>query len=711
MTKEEWTDIFFLISPTHPDIIRLIFAGMKIRISSIIFLICLSGVAFLYNYHNIFFYRPQSVHKWRQSDCASIALNYYQQGMRFFHPETHNLTSDGGTSGKCFTSEIPLLYFAAGGLYTIFGYHEYLYRILNTLLFFLGLFYLFRIFRMFLPGFFWPASLTLLFFTSPVLIYYGNNFLSNTSSLAFALAGWYYFLNYLTLERTRCLFISLLFFLLAAALKITSLISLIAISVVFILEKSGLNISGSKPIFRKPGAFIYPFLFIMVFMTAWLYFVRSFNQEHECFYFSTTVFPVWSLEDSEIQRVIKNVRNIWYAQYYHPSVFILLLTSIGLLIFQVRKTSRFLLIAVLLLISGTILYILLQFMTFADHDYYVIDLYILPAIILITTADLLNREYPRILHSRIIKVMFTGLLVFNINYGAKEIRNRYGDWIKDRQQETLFEISTVLRENGISWQDTVISVPDGSHVSLYLMNLKGWTEFTDPKFNRSEWERYNQDSAGIQQSIAKGASFLIINGISEVYYKPYLQYYCKHLVTEYKGVMVFDLRKVEKNFILPDRVPLTEYFCDAEIVDSSGLTLIDPWNRHSFGSSSARSDSVSHSGRYSLKTDLTNRFAFTIKPGDLKAGESFLVNVWRYAPLNDNSTLAATVNEASFYLTRIKSLQKDESGWEEIAMEFFITPGMEGHSVTIYAFNPGPDPVYFDDFRVIRYKSVEPQVK
>jgi hypothetical protein len=66
---------------------------MKIKYSIILFLVVLIRVAYYYDYQTIAFKRPQSVHKWRQSDCASIALNYHQGGMNFFVPETHNLTS------------------------------------------------------------------------------------------------------------------------------------------------------------------------------------------------------------------------------------------------------------------------------------------------------------------------------------------------------------------------------------------------------------------------------------------------------------------------------------------------------------------------------------------------------------------------------------------------------------------------------------------
>ena len=107
---------------------------------SLVFLVILASMSLAYSYQEILFKRPQSVHYWRQADCASLALNYYQHGMNFFEPQTHNLTSNGGKSGNTCTSEVPLLYYSVAVLYHLFGYHEYIYRLLNTLLFFTGLF-------------------------------------------------------------------------------------------------------------------------------------------------------------------------------------------------------------------------------------------------------------------------------------------------------------------------------------------------------------------------------------------------------------------------------------------------------------------------------------------------------------------------------------------------------------------------------------------
>jgi len=204
---------------------------------ALLFAALLGVVALYYNYQEIVFKRPQSIHKWRQADGASLALNYYKGGMHFFQPRVHNLTSDGGRSGAASTSEMPVLYYTVACLYKVFGYHEWIYRGLNTLIFFMGLLFLFRTLLYILKDMYWAAAIPLLLFSSPVIVYYANNFLVNSSALAFTLVGWYYFMRFLFENEKKWIYRSLIFFFLAGAFKVTALLSLIAIMGIYILEK------------------------------------------------------------------------------------------------------------------------------------------------------------------------------------------------------------------------------------------------------------------------------------------------------------------------------------------------------------------------------------------------------------------------------------------------------------------------------------------
>ena len=91
----------------------------------IIFFTIFITLFFIYDFDNISFLRPQSVHQWRQCDCLSQSLNYYQDNNSFWQPQMNYLGKDD--TGKT-ASDFPLLYFSAAKLWKLFGYHEYIYR-------------------------------------------------------------------------------------------------------------------------------------------------------------------------------------------------------------------------------------------------------------------------------------------------------------------------------------------------------------------------------------------------------------------------------------------------------------------------------------------------------------------------------------------------------------------------------------------------------
>lgn len=681
---------------------------MKKYYPNILFVILLLVVSYYYNYHEIAFKSPQSVHKWRQSDCASIALNYYQNGMDFFHPETHNLTSDGGTSGKCCTSEIPILYYSVASFYKVFGHHDFIYRIFNTLLFFLGLYFLFRLLNYVLKDVFWAIALTLLFFTSPVLVYYGNNFLSNSSSLAFSIIGWYYFVRFYFESKQKWFLISMLVFLIAAAFKVTALFSVFAIAGIYGLEGLGLTkFKENGQLFRKSVGYLIPLLSIFIIVGSWIIYAHNYNLKHDCTYFSTTIFPIWDLNRTEIISVLEKIKNIWVEQYFHKSVLLFLLVCFLFIVSFFKKNKKLFLFSVIFIFAEVIVYILLQFLTFADHDYYVIDMYILPVLIVVTTFEVLKTHFNKVFRSPILKVIFAVFLFFNIYNAHQKINGRYEGWMNNfSENKDLYSITPYLRQIGISSDDTVISIPDGSHVSLYLMNQKGWTEYTDARFNKGNPRPYNQDSAGIQHSIDKGAKYLIVNGIKELYNKPYLQSYCTHLAGNYNNVLIFNLKNGSRNFNLTKQTIDQKLTCSAEILSSDMQLFRSETDRVFFQNGVTRSDEFVHNGTYSSKLNASSPYGMTVKFNDLKNGESLAIRVWRKSIDKSKGALIASSSTFKYYNNEYEILETDSAGWEQLSMEIFITPEFVNQELVIYLYNPGADPVYFDDLEIIRYQSI-----
>jgi len=681
---------------------------MKKHRLSILFLLLLSIISYYYNYHEIIFKRPQSVHKWRQSDCASLALNYYQDGMNFFTPETHNLTSDKGTSGKCSTSEIPILYYTVAALYSIFGYHEYIFRLFNTMLFFSGLFYLFKLFLYLLKDGFWSVSISILFFTSPVLIFYGNNFLSNSAALAFSIIGWYHFVRFIFEKQPKWFYFSMLFFLIAGFLKVTALLSFFAIAGILLLEYTGLvKLKKNEKIFNQPLKYFFSIVTVVLLIGSWLIYARYYNQKHDSTYFSTTTFPIWNLDKDGILTVLERIRNIWLEQYFHFTVFVFIGICFVFLAINYKKNSRIFNLSILILLFEVIAYINLQFWTFADHDYYTIEMYILPVIVVSAAFYVLKSSFSKVFNSFLLKTGFAIFLLFNIWYGHKINMERYDGWMNDYDSnKDIYTITPFLRAHGISSKDTVISIPDASHASLYLMNQKGWTEYTDARLNRGEKIRYNQSKEGIKRSIKKGAQYLIINNIEELYKKTYLQEFCNYLLGYYNNVLVFDLKADSKNFDLKERSILKHYYCGAELLSENGQTFISILDSVIFNNGNTQSKEIARSGKFSSQLNTDSPYGMTIRFSELQQGESFRISVWRKTEGDLQGGIIASNASNSFYRNQYKVVERDSAGWEKLEMEFFISKELVGEEIGIYLYNPNKEVVCFDDFEIIRYKSV-----
>lgn len=676
---------------------------------SFYFVFSLLALAIFYNYQEISFKKPQSIHKWRQADGASLALNYYQHGMHFFHPQTHNLTSDGGQSGAACPSEVPILYFGVALLYKLFGYHDFIFRILNTLLFFLGLCYLFKIFQYLLKDTLWSLLLSVLFFTAPVLVYYGNNFLSNTGALSFAIIGWYFFIKYYFERKYKLLYTACTLFFIAACFKLTSLISLLSILAVVLLNQSNqIRLDRTEKLIKSFRPFLLYNVFLLTLLAIWIFYARSYNTTHDSSYFSTTTFPIWSLSPVEIKGVLENIQTLWLDQYFHPSVILLLSACLVFLIWNRKKNIS--LINLLLAFIGIqiIAFILLQFWTFADHDYYVIDLYIFPMLILLFTAYAINNQFPQVFQSKYLKIGFTVFILFNVVYARQEINTRYSEPINDFESNAaIYSITPYLRQIGIHAEDRVISIPDFSHASLYLMNQKGWTEYTDARFNIGSKIPYNQDSAGIQLSISRGAKYLIINGISEIHKKPYLKSFCKNLKGRYQNVFIFDLLATENNFNPDAREVLKKYNCDAEHLTQDGNFFQSTVDSVLFEFGQTQTKEQAHSGMNACKLDELNPYGMTLKIPQIKSGFIFEITVWRKASENSKSTLIASSEPNPFYSGNYKIIEREPSGWVKLKMEFEISPSLAGQELKIYTYNPDKQVVYFDDLEVICYKMIE----
>lgn len=664
----------------------------------LIFSICLIGLGIHYNYNEIFNYKPQSIHKWRQTDCTSIALNYYQHGMNFFKPELHSQLSDARTTGYA-VSEFPILYYIVAILYKIFGYDESVYRIFFTLIAFLGLFYLFKLFRLFVKDVFFSIVVPLIFLTSPIYIYYANNFLVDIPALSFAIMGWYYFFLFYFEKINKYFVIAAIVFLFAGLIKITALMSFIVIFIIFLNERLKIISAWNFNVFKnKSKSYIIMFASVFILVASWYLYAIYYNSIHGTGIFSTQTWPLWSLDAETIHVIIKDIKEFWNTQYFNISVLLFLLMSFVIIIIKVKKQIPILIFITCILFIGIVLFVILWFFAMS-HDYYYLNLMVLPVFILITLFSYIENHELNFSKSFSLKLFFLLFLIYNVNYAKNQLGYRYSNqcWYNDYDNyKSLVNIKSYLKSIGVKPNDRIISLPDFTpNYSLYLMNQPGWTNFGD----------LNNDSISIQKNISVGAKYLIVTDENTNKFK-YLKSFKYHQVGQFNKIYIYKLDGKADDSYMKSRI-IQEIYFDAEktIIDEN--YFINAFNNSRlFPVGGFQSSDCFHAGKMSLMLTKSMIYSPTFVFNNIKKNDEFRIVFWKKGN-SINSSLVAGFNDPSIFYknTNESNFNIEENNWKRYSIEFSIPTQPKDSILNIYFWNPDGENVYFDDLKILRYKA------
>src|SRR6059058_64372 len=152
---------------------------------------------------------------WRQSDVASIARNFGENGFRFAYPQIDWAGSAPGYVG----TEFPILPFVAAICYKFAGVHEWIGRSQAVICFAFSLPFFFLLVREIFGS---TAAVWATFFYSfaPLNIFAGRSFMPGVPSLSLSIVGLYFFLRWIDNGKLA------LFFLAAIATSVALLIKL-----------------------------------------------------------------------------------------------------------------------------------------------------------------------------------------------------------------------------------------------------------------------------------------------------------------------------------------------------------------------------------------------------------------------------------------------------------------------------------------------------
>ncbi len=493
-----------------------------------IVLLCIVAFAFVAGDGiRIIQYPPRSFHTFRQSDCLAYTKTYYQHNKGLFSPACYNLI---GKDGRV-VSEFPVLYYLSAKLCQLFGFQYWIIRGVTVLCYLMGLFYLFLCARMWLKRTIPALFPVVILATSPFYFYYAVNYLPNVPAISFSFIGLYYLLRYQETSIRRYLLPATAFMVLATLLKPTDggLIWM-AYTGVMAISYWKKKVDTRQILSLTIGSVI-----IAAGIVSWYLFVKNYNNTYGNNINLQGVYPIWEMTWNDIRLTFtERIMGLWLDNFQHKLLLLLLCGCMVVYVVKWRSINSFLRTFTLFVLLGSVVYTILWYKAYGDHDYYQLIL-VIPAVFVVISALSSYNNNTVLKTSKksqyAANVVLIGLMIMSVYHNQYMQLDRYSDTNSSWNNANIYEVEPYLREIGITKDDIVLSVPDGSpNISLVAFGNRG---FTSDLFGRN-----NYTPAYCKTN---GAKYMIITNREYVHDSNYIDYTTK-LIGQYKDIYIFDIR-------------------------------------------------------------------------------------------------------------------------------------------------------------------------
>jgi len=442
--------------------------------------IVLLGILFQINYINDF---PSHIHAWSQSDRYALSLGFVNNDLDFFKPETFSLLKNNQNpadwkypSTESITAvNLPIHDYIPAIFMKITGDRSpWFFRLYILLYAFVGLFFLYKLSYLWTKSFYPSIFIVIFTATSPVFVYYQGGFLPTIPSLSNAIIGIYFYSKYLFKQKHKYFNLSLLFLSLAALSRTPFAIPLIALLIlefVRVLKKESKFIPKIIPVL------------ISVLIILFYFFYNNFLTAKFGSIFLNNILPARSFD--EAVEIIKQIKENWSTQYFSSLHYIILAASLlgaGYILISKKQSSQkersFFLLLVVLIFIGCIAFALLMLRQFINHDYYFLDTFFLPTILLLIITLSFFPIKNTILINRLSKVTMLLICIPFIIYASNSQKERRvtGHW--DRTTATINNFKNsehFLDSIGIPGNAKMLVIDAyATNIPLILMNRKGF---------------------------------------------------------------------------------------------------------------------------------------------------------------------------------------------------------------------------------------------
>jgi hypothetical protein len=141
---------------------------------------------------------------------------------------------------------------------------------------------------------------------------------------------------------------------------------------------------------------------------------------------------------------------------------------------------------------------------------------------------------------------------------------------------------------------------------------------------------------------------------------------------------------------------------------SCDIENINKGKGHLLFSNNMKADTLTHissekfrSGGHSIKLTKENPYGLNCHFSNINLLTCIQASVWR-SPNGITGNIVASCG-TDFYQSSNTLIEKDSAGWEKLQLNFVVPNVVKTSDFSVYVWNSGPDPVYFDDLIIRKW--------
>lgn len=692
---------------------------------------------------------PSHIHAWAQSDRYALAVGFTNNNLNFFKPQNliYNHLFPGDFTVPSDRTEtavyFPIHDYIPAIIMKVFKDDSpWIFRTYILLYSFLGLYVLFRLGYLLTGNEFRSLFVVIFGATSPVFVYYQAGFLPTIPSLANVIIGIYFYAKYRESLRSKYFITSIVFFTLATLSRLAFAIPFIAVLSLeilpYLLHKMvpGADPDSYRDLVGQPKpartqssttllrgqadtdgnirqgykSKIVSIAGCMVLLTGSFIYTSSLRDRYGSDFLNRPM-PPENL--SETWALIRSTFNHWGTDYfstYHYGVLLLLILIT--LLMRIRRRNilapvttmvKWMGALTMIMFTGCVLLSILMLRQFPAHDYYFLDTFFLPILLLIMVVLSLWPNSPDSKTYQLISIASVSIICIPmVLIAGKSQTDRRNAPLWDRTSKAIsnFEGSgSFLDSLGID-QDARILALDANvpNAPFLLMGRRGYPVMSTTRENMMNSLTWNFDYIAIQNDY-------FVSDIYSVYPEIINQI---EKVADNRKISIFTLteesegpRNLSEFWGLDTALPIFQEAMNYDsISDFSGWKNIETTTDTAY--SGFHSGVINPDKEYGLTFSSSGIEGLREDPCILYISAYFLANTLKDLMMVVDLSIDG---EKTYYRTvQVDDFIKPGRKWEYVDLLFQLPKADQGEAqLNIFLWNKGKNQLYLDDFTISVY--------